>query len=192
MTPEPVERARKRDSAATRAAILQAARRRFASEPFEQVGVREVASDAGVDAALIARYFGSKEDLFSEVVNDCPNVSEVWSGDRSHFGRRAAAEIAGKGQKEDGFEHIFVALRSTASPRASSIAREAMRRHLLDPLAEWLGGEDSHVRARLLLAYFMGGVVSRAMAPDDGEVNEQMLARLAEDVQRVVDGRSAG
>lgn len=189
MNVQPVERTRKRDAAATRAAILQAARRRFASEPFEQVGVRDVAADAGVDAALIARYFGSKEDLFHEVVNDCPNVSEVWAGDRSQFGRRAAAEIAGKGQKEDGFEHIFVALRSTASPRAAQIARDAMRRHLLDPLAEWLGGDDAQARARLLLAYFMGGVVSRAMAPEDAEVNEQMLARLAEDVQRVVDGR---
>src|SRR3712207_5858687 len=176
MTAEPVERARKRDSAATRAAILRAARRRFASEPFEQVGVRDVAADAGVDAALIARYFGSKEDLFYEVVNDCPNVSEVWAGDRSEFGRRAAAEIAGKDAKGDGFEHIFVALRSTASPKASQIARDAMRRHLLDPLAEWLGGEDRHVRARLLLAYFMGGVVSRAMAPEDAATNERMLS----------------
>src|SRR3712207_2551521 len=175
MTAEPAERVRKRDSAATRAAILQAARRRFASEPFEQVGVREVAADAGVDAALIARYFGSKEDLFSAVVNDCPDVSEVWAGDRSRFGLRAAEKIAGKG-KGDGFEHIFVALRSTASPKASHIAREAMRRHMLDPMAEWLGGEDRRLRARLLLAYFMGGVVSRAMAPEDAAVNEAMLA----------------
>ena len=188
MTPLPVERARKRDSAATRAAILQAARRRFASEPFEQVGVRDVAADAGVDAALIARYFGSKEDLFYEVVNDCPEASEVWAGDRATFGERTARQIAGKGDAH-GFEHIFVALRSTASPRASLIARDAMKRHLLDPLAEWLGGENPHVRARLLLAYFMGGVVSRAMAPDDAEANEAMLERLAQDVQRVVDGR---
>jgi AcrR family transcriptional regulator len=188
MTAEPAERNRKRDSAATRAAILKAARRRFASEPFEQVGLREVAADAGVDAALIARYFGSKEELFHEVVNDCPDVSSVWAGARGTFGARAMERITGEG-KDDGFEGIFIALRSTASPRASHIAREAMRRHILDPIAEWLGGEDRDARARLLLAYFMGGVVSRAMAPDDAETNQKMLARLAEDVQRVVDGR---
>ena len=189
MTAEPaVDKPRKRDSAATRAAILQAARRRFASEPFEQVGVRDVAADAGVDAALIARYFGSKEDLFHEVVNDCPDISEVWAGDRAQFGRRAAEGIAGKSQ-DGSFEGIFIALRSTASPRASQISREAMRRHVLDPFAAWLGGENAEVRARLLLAYFMGGVVSRAMAPDDEAVNRAMLERLAEDVQRVVDGR---
>ena len=104
MTAEPAERTRKRDSAATRAAILQAARRRFASEPFEQVGVRNVASDAGVDAALIARYFGSKEDLFRAVVDDCPQAGEAWAGERSTFGRRAAwgtvldTLIGGKGE----------------------------------------------------------------------------------------------
>ena len=59
---------------------------------------------------------------------------------------------------------------------------------MLEPLARWLGGEDSEARARLLLAYFMGGVVSRAMAPDDAETNRKMLERLAEDMQRVVDG----
>ena len=188
MTAEPVaERSRKRDAAATRAAILQAARRRFASEPFEQVGVREIGADAGVDAALIARYFGSKEDLFQEVVDDYPDPAEIWSGDRATFGERAAQQIAGKGG--DGFEHLFIALRSTASPRASKIAREAMKRHILDPCAAWLGGEDAEVRARLLLAYFMGGVVSRALAPEDAAVNEGLLARIAQDVQRVVDGR---
>ena len=187
MTAEPAERVRKRDSAATRAAILQAARRRFASEPFEQVGVRDVAADAGVDAALIARYFGSKEDLFTAVVNDCPQASEAWAGDRSTFGRRAAEKIAGKA--DDGaFEGIFIALRSTASPRASHISRDAMKRHMLEPMAQWLGGDDAEVRARLLLAYFMGGVVSRAMAPEDAATNAAMLSRLAADIQRVVDG----
>ena len=187
MTAEPAERTRKRDSAATRAAIMQAARRRFASQPFEQVGVREVAADAGVDAALIARYFGSKEDLFHEIVNDCPPDAAVWAGDRSDFGVRSVAKIAGKGDSGS-FEHIFIALRSTASPKASEIARAAMKRHILDPMAEWIGGEDREVRARLLLAFFMGGVVSRAMAPDDADINDAMLKRLAEDIQRVVDG----
>ena len=188
MTAEPAERARKRDSAATRAAILQAARRRFASEPFEQVGLREVAAEAGVDAALIARYFGSKEDLFTAVVNDCPQGGEAWAGDRATFGRRAAEKIAGKAP-DGAFEGIFIALRSTASPKASQISREAMKRNMLEPLAAWLGGEDADVRARLLLAYFMGGVVSRAMGPEDAATNATMLNRLAEDMQRVVDGR---
>src|SRR3546814_12999364 len=59
---------RKRDAAATRAAILAAARERFLRESYDSVGLREIAGDAGVDVALISRYFGGKEGLFREVV----------------------------------------------------------------------------------------------------------------------------
>src|SRR2546429_260727 len=42
---------RKRDAAATRSAILEAATRRFASEGYEHTGVREIAADAGAAVA---------------------------------------------------------------------------------------------------------------------------------------------
>ena len=54
---------RKRDAAATREAILEAATRRFATQGYERAGAREIAADAGVTAALVNRYFGSKEAL---------------------------------------------------------------------------------------------------------------------------------
>src|SRR5689334_11743536 len=48
----------------TRAAILAAARARFAEHGLTRTSVRSVAADAGVDAALVHHYFGSKDDLF--------------------------------------------------------------------------------------------------------------------------------
>ncbi|GAA2686105.1 MULTISPECIES: TetR family transcriptional regulator [Actinosynnema] len=57
---------RKRSAEATRAAILDAARARFGEGGFDRVRVRDVAADAGVDAALVVRYFGGKEALFAE------------------------------------------------------------------------------------------------------------------------------
>jgi AcrR family transcriptional regulator len=62
---------RPRNAAATRAAILEAATGRFAAESYEQVGMRDIARDVGVDPALISRYFGSKEELFRAVLDDC-------------------------------------------------------------------------------------------------------------------------
>ena len=59
---------RKRDAAATREAILKAATLRFATQGYERAGAREIAADAGVTAALVNRYFGSKEALFAEVI----------------------------------------------------------------------------------------------------------------------------
>ena len=51
---------RPRNANATRQAILEAARERFCSDSYDDVGMRDVARDVGVDAALISRYFGSK------------------------------------------------------------------------------------------------------------------------------------
>src|SRR5215475_15850843 len=61
-------KARPRNAAATRDAILAAARRAFARAGYDGAGVREIAKGAGVTAMLVNRYFGSKERLFAEVV----------------------------------------------------------------------------------------------------------------------------
>ena len=47
---------------------MEAATRRFATQGYERAGAREIAADAGVTAALVNRYFGSKEGLFAEVI----------------------------------------------------------------------------------------------------------------------------
>ena len=59
---------RKRNAAATRAAMLDAAVCRFARDGYDGASVRDIAADAGVDAALVSRYFGGKEELFNEVL----------------------------------------------------------------------------------------------------------------------------
>ena len=55
---------RRRDADATRAALLTAARDLFAERGFEQTTVRDIAARAGVNQALLFRYFGSKDGLF--------------------------------------------------------------------------------------------------------------------------------
>jgi AcrR family transcriptional regulator len=57
--------ARTRNAEATRADILTAARARFAADGYERTTLRAVAADAGIDPALVIRYFGSKQNLFA-------------------------------------------------------------------------------------------------------------------------------
>src|SRR5215467_11368748 len=66
--PQRSSNARPRNAAATRAAILASARQAFARGGYDGAGVREIAEGAGVTAMLVNRYFGSKEQLFGEVV----------------------------------------------------------------------------------------------------------------------------
>lgn len=52
----------------TRGAILSSARELFARDGFDKTSVRSIATAAGVDAALVHHYFGTKHKLFLEAV----------------------------------------------------------------------------------------------------------------------------
>ena len=77
---------RKRNAAATRAAMLDAAVCRFARDGYDGASVRDIAADAGVDAALVSRYFGGKEELFNEVLSCSPSPEHLFEGGREGFG----------------------------------------------------------------------------------------------------------
>ena len=50
---------------ATRTKILTAACERFAADGYERATIRAIAADAGIDPALVMRYYGNKEGLFA-------------------------------------------------------------------------------------------------------------------------------
>src|SRR6266516_7965980 len=52
----------------TREAILDAARSAFSELGFDGASIRAIATSAGVDPALVHHYFGSKEQLFLEMM----------------------------------------------------------------------------------------------------------------------------
>lgn len=75
---------RPRNAAQTRADILSAARRRFATDGYEPTTLRAIAADVGVDAALVTRYFGSKQDLFATATEfriDLPDLANAGPDD---------------------------------------------------------------------------------------------------------------
>jgi len=59
---------RRRDAAATREKILDAAEELFAERGYHGVSIREIVALAGVDLALVHYYFGPKDALFREVI----------------------------------------------------------------------------------------------------------------------------
>ncbi|MEU2788385.1 TetR family transcriptional regulator [Streptomyces sp. NPDC007100] len=75
---EPQDRPRRSD--ATRAAILDAARDRFAADGYERATIRAIARDAGIDPSMVMRYYGNKAGLFaaaSEIDLRLPDLSAV-------------------------------------------------------------------------------------------------------------------
>ena len=69
----------KRNASRTKARILESAERLFTKHPYDNVTMRQIASMAGVDPSLIIRYFSSKEELFSSVLDNISSRGETFS-----------------------------------------------------------------------------------------------------------------
>ena len=182
---------RPRNAEATRAAILSAARERFARESYDDVGMRDIAGDVGVDAALVSRYFGSKEDLFVAVCNSCENGADLMAGDRASFGRRVAHEVIFETRSESKLKGLLILLRSVGSAKAMELVQRTGNDRFFNPFAAWVGGENAAVRARLAAAFIMGMAVSREITGGFGlspEECETMEARMAAILQDIIDG----
>ncbi|MFT0763259.1 TetR/AcrR family transcriptional regulator [Scrofimicrobium sp. R131] len=68
--PAPVRRGRRPGAGDSREDILRAAREVFGEEGFQRATIRRIGARAGVDAKLVHYYFGSKEDLFSHLLQE--------------------------------------------------------------------------------------------------------------------------
>lgn len=182
---------RPRNAAATRASILDAATRRFASESYDEVGMRDIARDVGVDPALISRYFGSKEDLFDAVLGGCNNGGDLMSGERADFGKRVAQELVFEPKNESKLRGLLILLRSIGSAKAMQVVQRTANARFHGPFAEWVGGEDARIKARLASSLIMGMAIGREVTGGFNMTDEQQLRlrdQLAVTLQSMIDG----
>ncbi len=180
---------RPRNAVTTRAAILDAARVAFTDMGYASAGVRDIAAVAGVNAALVIRYFGSKEGLFAASVAEGFEIGDLLAGDRATFGERLAWYLFLK-EQGGGFDPLLM-LCSASNAHAAPLLREALDTQFVRPLAAWLGGKDATVRAGLIAAYLTGlsvlrGVLrSESLATAEGET---FVALVAPVLQAYADG----
>ena len=87
--------ARRRDKAATRQALLQAAMQVFAARGFDAATTREVAARAGANEQLIQRYFGGKAGLLLAILERFGSEEQRCPGTLPPPGDSVEAEIAG-------------------------------------------------------------------------------------------------
>lgn len=187
--------ARTRDSALTRAAILDSARKAFVQSGYDGAGVREIAAGAGVTAMLVNRYFGSKEALFAEVVAALMGGPRILTDELMRApdaGRRLAEGVVA--MTDDGatpLDAFLIMTRSAASPRAAGIAREQIELHHQKTVAEGLGGSLAPERAALILSLISGfqtmrqGIGLSALTTADSRSLVDLLAPM---FQRLIDG----
>ncbi len=175
---------RRRDAAATRVAILAAATRRFATQGYEGAGVREIAADAGVTAALVNRYFGSKEGLFAEVIQRALDMRHLLQGQRGDLADHLARlMVYGRDGAPDGvLTPLLLLLHSAAEPGALKLFRRDLNRSELPLLAEQIGGDDSAVRAVMVMSQLTGfAIMYHVLRPKAfaGARREELVALLS-------------
>ena len=165
MVPPTLYPPRLRNAAATRQAMLVAARSHFARESYENVGLREIAAQAGVDPALVARYFGGKEQLFKEALrgDSSPFAEGVDRDDLpAHLVSLLLDHEKDEEERSAKTDCLLMLLRSSASSKASEIVREAISQDMLGPMAGALTGEFAHLRAGCAMAVLMGSGILRS------------------------------
>ncbi|HVY96152.1 MAG TPA: TetR family transcriptional regulator [Solirubrobacterales bacterium] len=153
---------RPHDAEASRAALLAAAREVFDEVGYERATTREIGERAGVDPALIARYFDCKEGLFLAAIAAGP-LGDGWELDLA-----PRALLGSLLERWDERGHSPVS-RALASPRLTDDVRESVRgvveEHLTRPLAgeqRGRGVADPELRAELLVALAVGVAMTRA------------------------------
>ena len=173
---------RKRDAEATRAAILEAAKGQFARLGYDRAALRDIAAEAGADVALIKRYFGGKEALFTAALKASFRSDLLRDWDRATFAREIATMMAGDAHANEERAHSFqFLLRAATSPTTAPLLNLAVQERFLEPIRAWLGGDDAPARARVLAAVFIGFLVERLIRGEAlvGREQEVFVARTA-------------
>jgi len=182
-----------RDAAATRRALVRAALRRFATDGYRATTVRRIAADAGVNVALINRYFDSKEGLFEAcMVRTSKELDTEGSAGAPDLGgdasagtgklpadegplnldrliRRLIAHVVNAPDGDDPLQMLLL-LRSSGDDNADRIRRNALERvtQKLAAAAGWRADDASTapilLRAQIAVATMLGMVMLRASA----------------------------
>lgn len=149
------DRTRVRDREATRQRILDSARELFTAEGYAQVSSRRIAAAAGVNVALINRYFGAKRGLLAEVIAEEAVFPKILEGDPEGLPRRLAEHVVHRSLGEG--TPLQRALEYSASdPDLRQVHKERVKSAILEPLAAYIGGPSARARASLVVSLLLG------------------------------------
>lgn len=148
-----------RDAEATRQKLCTAARAAFWQRGYSNVSLREIARDAGVDVALVSRYFGGKQGLFAATLDGAfhwPDLLEADDPVDVIVAKYADPALSGA--------HLsvmqLVALNAN-DPDVGPLVMQAHKDQFWDPMTARLGGPDRAPALALLLAVLIGADTTR-------------------------------
>ena len=136
----------------TREDILTAARRLFGENGFTKTSMRAIATEAGVDVALVSYHFGNKRGLFTAVMevpgDPISRVTAAASGPRGDLGRRLITSFTSIWESDDMGVALQAMLRSAVNDEGAAKAfGDFASGEMMPALAKTAGLAPETVRA---------------------------------------------
>jgi AcrR family transcriptional regulator len=165
-----------RSAARTRQRLLEVARHRFAVDGYLETTIRAITEEAGVNVALVSRYFGSKEGLFEACLESAaedikaPRAALTDQAGVAHTIAAALAQVPGSSPDEPIGSLLPLLLRSSGDARAEEL-RIALLGRFSESMAQTAGwnadapDDDLLMRAQLVLCAGMGLALVRSWTP---------------------------
>ncbi len=174
----------------TREEILNAARSAFAVRGYDRATIRLIASEAGVDPALIHHYFGKKEDLFAAAVSlplrPYEAVDELFAAGIDELPHRLTALFFRVWEVEETRQALLGQLRMALTDDRPPPIREFIASALLERVAERLDGPDTQFRVELVASHLVGVAILRYLmrleplaSTDIDRLVEELTPRVA-------------
>ena len=149
----------------SKVAIWAAATELFAEKGYANTGVRDIATRAGVDPALVMRHFGSKEQLFLQTMELSAQEVLEFDGPLATLAERIVRFVL---QTDDRIRANYVALvRASDAGNVRDMLTALHEEAFVEPLFVRLQGENREIRARLVAAMIGGLMYSLWTVEDD-------------------------
>lgn len=196
MTRTPLRPGRRPGSPDTRDHILATARRRFAETGFDKTSVRSIATAAGVDAALVHHYFGTKRALFLAAIAIPTDPQAVLAGvtdaPAEELGERFLRAVLGVWESPQR-EGLLAAFRSAVAGESVGLVRSFLTEVVLDEIGHRVDDPvgSAPLRAALVASQMAGLMTTRyvlELEPLATLPPDRVVALVAPTLQRYLTG----
>ncbi|MEV6547482.1 TetR family transcriptional regulator [Streptomyces sp. NPDC051597] len=173
--------------------ILEAARAEFAERGYDKTSVRGIAKAAGVDAALVHHYFGTKDEVFEAAVEMTlepvqPAPAVVGDGSLDGVGERMARYFIEVWENPATRAQLLAVFRSALTHEAAAkVLRTLVLRRVLERVAAELKVPAPRFRAELAASHMVGIAVLRyviKVEPLASTDPEEIVRMVAPTLQR--------
>jgi AcrR family transcriptional regulator len=188
-------RGRRPGPSSTREDILAAARQLFAQRGYQATTMRGIAAEAGVNAALVHHYYGSKEQLLIAAMNLPLNPADVIrelrdAGPRGQLGERLVRFFVRTWRDPQTGQPLQALLRAAASSDAGAATmRQFVENVMLARLTTLLDVPRLRLAGGFaqLIGFALVGIVIE-IEPLASATEDELVALFAPTIQRYIDG----